>query len=206
MQAVVIRVTSATTLMYSHGRGARGAVAGLDIGRRVVTHVAQTGKPKRLPMRIPLIIHILPYRPTPPILASAIQRLRVLPHPLSSSLCDQLSFSQRLPPQSSTHEFVGQPHVVQTLPQVVQMMPQVGQGGGARSSSDAPRSPRGAPSNSRAAPGSLREAPSSSMGMKMIGGMMMLAISSWLKPQAPLVARPLVPRHTQLHFTHGNGV
>ena len=27
---------------------------------------------------------------------------------------------------------------------------------------------------------------------------MMLAISSWLKPQAPLVARPLVPRHTQL--------
>ena len=81
-----IRVTSATTLMYSHGRGARGAVAGLDISRRVVTHVAQTGKTKRLPMLIPLIIHILPYRPTPPILASAIQRLRVLPHPLSSSL------------------------------------------------------------------------------------------------------------------------
>ena len=59
------RVTSATTLMYSHGRGARGAVAGLDIGRRVVTHVAQTGKTKRLPMLIPLIIHILPYRPHP---------------------------------------------------------------------------------------------------------------------------------------------
>ena len=39
MQAVVIRVTSATTLMHSHGRGARGAVAGLDIGRRVVTQV-----------------------------------------------------------------------------------------------------------------------------------------------------------------------
>ena len=98
-----IRVTSATTLMYSHGRGARGAVAGLDIGRRVVTHVAQSGKTKRLPMLIPLIIHILPYRPTPPILASAIQRLRVLPPPLSSSLCDQLSLSQRLPLQSSTH-------------------------------------------------------------------------------------------------------
>ena len=60
-----IRVTSATTLMYSHGRGARGAVAGLDISRRVVTHVAQTGKTKRLPMLIPLIIHILPYRPHP---------------------------------------------------------------------------------------------------------------------------------------------
>ena len=65
MQAVVIRVTSATTLMYSHGRGARGAVAGLDIGRRVVTHVAQTGNTQRLPMLIPFIIHIRPYRPHP---------------------------------------------------------------------------------------------------------------------------------------------
>ena len=72
MQAVVIRVTSATTLMYSHGCVARGAVAGLDIGRRVVTHVALTGNTKRLPMLIPLIIHI---HITPPILASAIQRL-----------------------------------------------------------------------------------------------------------------------------------
>ena len=54
-----------STLMHSHGRGARGAVSGLDIGRRVVTHVAQTGNTQRLPMLIPLIIHILPYRPHP---------------------------------------------------------------------------------------------------------------------------------------------
>ena len=81
------RVTSASTLMYSHGRGARGAVAGLDIGRRVVTHVAQTGKTKNVSLclsRSSSISSLTP--PTPPILASAIQRLRVLPHPLSSSL------------------------------------------------------------------------------------------------------------------------
>ena len=138
------------------------------------------------------------------------------PHPTDPCLCNPASTRSPPPlviiplrsvivlPTSSTS--IVHPLVVQALPQVVQMMPQVGQGGGARSSSDAPRSPRGAPSNSRAAPGSLREAPSSSMGMKMLGGMMMLAISSWLKPQAPVVARPLVPRHTQLHFTHGNGV
>ena len=49
-----IRVTSDPTLLYSHGRGTRGAVA-----------VAQSGKTKRLPVLIPLIIHILPYRPHP---------------------------------------------------------------------------------------------------------------------------------------------
>ena len=74
MQAVVIRVTSATTLMYSHGRGARGAVAGLDIGRRVATPYAYPAHHPYPPLP----------PPTPPILASAIQRLRVLPHPSRS--------------------------------------------------------------------------------------------------------------------------
>ena len=198
MQAVVIRVTSATTLMYSHGRGARGAVAGLDIGRRVVTHVAQTGKTKRLPMLIPLIIHILPYRP----------------HPTDPCLCNPASTRSPPPlviiplrsvivlPTSSTS--IVHPLVCWAAPRSSNVASSSSNDapsrsrGRARSSSDAPRSPRGAPSKSRAAPGSLREAPSSSMGMKMIGGMMMLAISSWLKPQEPLVARPLVPRHTQL--------
>ena len=99
------------------------------------------GKTKRLPMLLPLIIHILPYRP----------------HPTDPCLCNPASTRSPPPlviiplrsvivlPTSSTS--IVHPLVVQALPQVVQMMPQVGQGGGARSSSDAPRSPRGAPSN-----------------------------------------------------------
>ena len=48
-----IRVTSATTLMSSHGRGARGAAVGLNSSRLVVTQVARTGKTIRLPMPAP---------------------------------------------------------------------------------------------------------------------------------------------------------
>ena len=78
-----IRVTSATTLIHSHGRGARGAVAALDIGRgdRSQTSMVMAKQNVSLCFSRSSSISSLT-APTPPILASAVQRLRVLPHPL----------------------------------------------------------------------------------------------------------------------------
>ena len=78
-----IRVTSATTLIHSHGRGARGAEAALDIGRgdRSQTSMVMAKQNVSLCFSRSSSISSLT-APTPPILASAVQRLRVLPHPL----------------------------------------------------------------------------------------------------------------------------
>ena len=129
-----IRVTSATTLMYSHGRGARGAAVGLNSSRLVVTQVARTGKAIRLPMPAPA--------PHPSPRAAPHPTLLCLFNPDSTrSYQSTLSYRSsnvvhlNSPPMSfraasrslsaAPSSSRGRVQVIQRLPQEVQWMPQV---------------------------------------------------------------------------------